>query len=59
METGKVKLDGEVYTLNLVELAQFQQEMAQIFAKVNWGDLITQQAKTPLKRFKKPLKQAS
>ena len=59
METGKVKLDGEVYTLNLVELAQFQTEMAQIFAQVNWSDLIIQQAKTPLKRFKKPLKQAS
>lgn len=59
IESGKVKIDDEVYNLNLVELAQFQQEMAQIFNKVNWGELITQQTKTPLKRFKKPLKQAS
>ncbi|MFN7823559.1 MAG: hypothetical protein ACK55Q_22840 [Dolichospermum sp.] len=59
IESGKVKIDDQVYDLNLVELAKFQQEMAQIFAQVNWADLITQQTKAPLKRFKKPFKQAS
>jgi hypothetical protein len=59
IESGTVKIDDEVYNLNLVELAKFQQQMAQIFNETVWSDLITQQTKTPLKRFKKPLKQAS
>jgi len=59
IESGRIKIGEQVFDLNLVELAQFQQEMAQIFGQVNWGELITEQTKTPLKRLKKPFKVAS
>jgi len=52
----KFQIGDQLFTLNLVELAQFQTEMAQIFEKVNWTELITMQTKTRLKRPKKAIK---
>jgi hypothetical protein len=55
---GQLFLEGENYTINILELAQFGEELAQISQKVDWTKVFQKQKKTPLKRLKKPLKQA-
>jgi hypothetical protein len=59
IEKGEIKIGEEVITLNLSELALVQQEMAQIFSQIDWGEIITLASKPPLKRLKKPIKVAS
>ena len=55
---ARFSVDGETYTINVGELAAFSEEMAKIAIKVDWNKVLQKQAKTPLKRLKKPLKQA-
>jgi hypothetical protein len=57
-KTPQLIIDGEPYTINVGELAVFADEMAKIALKVDWLKVIEKQRKTPLKRLKKPLKQA-
>lgn len=55
---AKFYVDGEAYTINIGELAAFSEEMAKIALKVDWNKVLQKQKKAPLKRLKKPLKQA-
>ena len=59
LKTGKMELYGEMYNLDLSEIALIQQEMAQILTQERWEDIITQQAKSSLKRLKRPISIAS
>lgn len=61
LKTGnpaRFSVDGETYTINVGELAAFSDEMANIAQKVDWSKVLQKQKKTPIKRLKKPLKQA-
>ena len=54
----RFSVDGETYNINVGELAAFSDEMAKIASNVDWAKVIQKQKKTPLKRLKRPLKQA-